>query len=198
MRPPLWAFLVLGLAVVAYKTFDGRMLSDRPSVSTGDSVTGTTSVVDGDTIEIHGRRIRLWGIDAPESTQTCKIAGRPWRIGQRAALALSDQIKYRVVTCQHRDTDRYGRMVAACTVSGRDLAGWLVSEGWALDYPQYSDGAYQEQQARAKLRRRGMWQCEFVLPWEWRRQRHSGLLEDRTRPLRFLNPYLAEIEHRRL
>lgn len=170
MWPALWAFLVLVLAFAAYKAFDGSIFSDHPSVSAGDTVTGTASVIDGDTIEIHGRRIRLWGIDAPESTQTCKIARKPWRCGQRAALALWDQIKYRVVTCEHRDTDRYGRMVAVCTVGGRDIAGWLVSEGWAVDYPQYSDGAYAVREGIAALRRRGMWQGEFVYPWEWRRQ----------------------------
>ena len=196
VRLPSWTFLILGLAIVAYIAIDRRIPSDRSGVSASEAVAGTASVIDGDTIEIHGRRIRLWGIDAPESAQTCKVAGKPWRCGQKAALALSDQIKYRVVKCQRRDTDRYARMVAVCTVGGRDIGGWLVSEGWAVDYTKYSHGAYAMRQALARSRRHGLWQGEFDYPWEWRRQRRSSLLEHCTRPLCLMSPLPAKTEYR--
>lgn len=198
LRPLLWTFLIIGLAVAAYMAIDSGVLSERHSASAREAVTGTASVIDGDTIEIHGRRIRLWGIDAPESAQICKKVGRPWRCGQKAALALSDQIKYRVVKCQPRDTDRYARIVAVCTVGGRDIGGWLVSEGWAMDFTKYSHGAYAMRQALARIRRHGLWQGEFDYPWEWRRQRRSNLLERCTRPFCFLSPYPAETEYRRV
>jgi endonuclease YncB( thermonuclease family) len=52
---------------------------------------GRASVVDGDTLEIRGVRVRLWGIDAVESSQTCLDAGgKPWPCGRRAAFALAD------------------------------------------------------------------------------------------------------------
>ncbi len=47
-------------------------------------VAGTTSVIEGDTIEVHGQRIRLHRIDAPESRQLCRLDGRPWQCGKDA------------------------------------------------------------------------------------------------------------------
>jgi len=37
-----------------------------------DNLSGQASIIGGDTLEIHGTRIRLWGIDAPESSQLCR------------------------------------------------------------------------------------------------------------------------------
>lgn len=129
---------------------------------------GRASVIDGDTIEIQGQRIRLHGIDAPESGQTCQRGGKDWRCGQAAALALSDWLGAGVVACQSVDRDRYGRTVAKCAKSGQDVAGWMVAQGWALDWPRYSGGAYAGAQAAAKAAGRGIWAATFQPPWEWR------------------------------
>jgi endonuclease YncB( thermonuclease family) len=94
-------------------------------------LTGRASVIDGDTIEIHGQRIRFFGIDAPESRQLCDINGQPYRCGQEASLALADHIGPHVVTYAQRDIDRYGRIVAVCRTAGEDLNAWMVSRSWA-------------------------------------------------------------------
>ena len=104
-----------------------------------DDLTGQASVIDGDTIEIHGTRIRLWGIDAPESTQLCRGEDSlQYRCGAKAANDLDAFIARRPVSCTPISLDQYGRTVATCSVDGADLGQWLVSNGLALDWPRPS------------------------------------------------------------
>ena len=98
-------------------------------------VAGVASVIDGDTIEVHGQRIRLHGIDAPESRKLCRLNGNPWQCGKDAANALADKIVRRPVTCE-------------------DLGEWMVANGWAVAYYLYSY-EYSRAEHRAKMARRG-------------------------------------------
>jgi endonuclease YncB( thermonuclease family) len=94
-------------------------------------------VIDADTLEIHGERIRILGIDAPESRQPCfnPWAVHPeWRCGAAAANELSDWIGARAVTCETTRKDRYKRWLARCSVGGDDLALWLAEAGWVFPY----------------------------------------------------------------
>ena len=166
--------LLLGApGVAAYFKFSKSELPQQteirvqePPVSS-QTITGQASVIDGDTIEIHGTRIRLHGIDAPESGQTCTTQGKTYRCGQQAAFALADKIKGGTVECRKKDLDRYGRIVAMCLLRGEDINGWMVAQGWALAYRQYSTD-YIGQEARAKNLKLGIWQGEFEVPSEWR------------------------------
>lgn len=133
------------------------------------------TVIDGDTLEIHGERIRLDDIDATESWQLC-YAPTAYRCGQEAAFALADWIGRRTVTCAEQSRDRYKRVVARCNVGGVDVAAWLVESGHALDLPRYSKGEYAHHQDRARVAKRGIWRGHFQLPWERRRNKQAPLM----------------------
>lgn len=149
------------------------LIAALPSIALADIV-GRASVIDGDTIEIHGQRIRLHGVDTPERGQPCYDAsGQPYRCGQKAAVALDEFIGASPVHCRESDMDRYGRTVADCSVRGQDIELWLVRNGYAMAYRRYSSdyiGAEQE----AKNAKRGIWQGYMQPPWDWRKERREG------------------------
>jgi endonuclease YncB( thermonuclease family) len=134
-----------------------------------DDLKGIPRIVDGDTIEISQQRIRLFGIDAPEGKQRCKLNGKPWRCGKQSTFALAQFIGKAWVRCNEKGRDRYKRIVAVCYLGNKDINAWMVSNGWAVDYPQYSKGAYKAEQLHAKQDKLGLWQGEFIAPWDWRR-----------------------------
>ena len=130
--------------------------------------TGIPYVGDGDTITIANTKIRLQGIDAPETDQIClDESGARWTCGIEARNRLAAHIGSREVRCRLDDVDRYGRSLARCTVDGQDLNEWMVREGWALAYVQYSR-SYVEMESDARANRRGLWRGAFVAPWDWR------------------------------
>lgn len=141
------------------------------------SIAGRASVIDGDTIEIHGERIRLNGIDAPESAQFCADAGgRMYRCGVRSAEALAEWLAAASPTnCKFVERDQYGRFVGNCTrADGVSAQKWLVRNGHAMDWPRYSNGAYFGEQSAAKAEKIGIWQGKFQPPWEWRAEHRTG------------------------
>jgi endonuclease YncB( thermonuclease family) len=134
-----------------------------------DDLTGQASIIDGDTLEIHGTRIRLWGMDAPETSQLCRGEDSlQYRCGAKAANDLDAFIAGRAVSCIPISLDQYGRTVATCSVGGIDLGEWLVRNGLALDWPQYSKGKFDAIQRDAEHAGRGMWAGSYVEPWLFR------------------------------
>ena len=137
-------------------------------VMAATDIMGTATVIDGDTIEIHGQRIRLHGIDAPESSQECtRRDGTSWRCGQQASLALADHISTATIRCEPHGHDRYRRIIAVCFKRAEDLNRWMVTSGWAVAYRKHSlDYVAEEERAhRAGLK---LWSGTFEMPWDWR------------------------------
>lgn len=134
------------------------------------TIAGRASVIDGDTIEIHGERIRILDIDAPESRQLCTAAdGTEYRCGQQAALALADWIGAQPVTCESDKLDRYQRRLAHCSVAGQDVATWLAEKGLAVPYRDCRCEVVRDAADRAKASGFGIWAGQFQMPWEWRK-----------------------------
>jgi endonuclease YncB( thermonuclease family) len=132
-------------------------------------ITGPVIVTDGDSIKIDGQRIRIHGIDAPEARQACTYTnGEEWPCGSVATAFMSHLVANNLVTCEQRDVDRYGRIVAVCHAGATDVGKAMVYYGLALAYRRYSSD-YVATEDGAREARRGMWQGAFVEPWEWRK-----------------------------
>jgi endonuclease YncB( thermonuclease family) len=132
------------------------------------TTTGTASVMDADTLEIRGERIRLVGVDAPESGQKCLDASMKFvRCGTIAANALDRWISGSPVTCEIEGKDRYGRLLAQCKVRGQNIQDWLVTSGHAVAYRSYST-AYVPAELKARKAKAGIWSGDFIMPWDWR------------------------------
>jgi endonuclease YncB( thermonuclease family) len=127
----------------------------------------SAAVVDGDTIELAGRRIRLFGIDAPETSQPCQIGNEAVACGLMAKNALIGFSSAATIRCDREDTDRYGRDVSRCFADGYDLSEAMVRAGFAVAYRKYSL-AYATYEETAKAEKRGIWKGTFAMPWDWR------------------------------
>lgn len=149
------------------------LVSLAQAVPAAAEIIGPARVIDGDTLEIEGTRVRLFGIDAPETHQLCERSGRSYRCGEQAARVLAEWLGAQPVSCRKRTTDRYGRIVAVCFRDDEDVGAWLVRAGWALSFRKYS-AAYLADEDAARRQHRGLWQGEFAPPWEWREWRSHG------------------------
>ncbi|MCJ2085936.1 thermonuclease family protein [Methylobacterium sp. E-005] len=141
-----------------------------PAAAAGP-ISGPATVIDGDTIEIQGTRLHLYGIDAPETAQNCETAtGLEYRCGRSAAQALRARIGGAVVTCERRDPPVAGRLTGRCQVHGEDLSAWMATQGFALA-SRHVTTAYAAQESHAWATRRGIWAGTFEKPADWRRDR---------------------------
>lgn len=142
-------------------------LAASMSLAKAETIIGQATVVDGDTLTVGGQRIRLWGIDAPESAQQCEREAKPYPCGTEATKRLTALIQAEPVSCTVRTYDRYRRAVALCMSGSKDISAEMVRAGWALAFVRYS-ADYVSDEQDAKANSRGMWSGSFVPPWDWR------------------------------
>lgn len=152
----------------------GAALISCHVVAAQEPIIGRATVIDGDTIEIAGERVRLHGVDAPESWQKCQDSdGGMYRCGKEAAAALDRFLTAsRPARCEYIDRDRYKRFVGVCfRADGTEVNRWLVANGYALDWELYSRGAYTVEQNTARASGIGLWRGNFQPPCEARAER---------------------------
>jgi len=134
------------------------------------ALVGDAQVVDGDTLDVAGERVRLEGIDAPEMSQTCTgSGGTAWDCGLEARRELVRLTQGQTIACDRRGHDKYGRTLAICFVDGEDINGELVKSGLARAFVRYSQEYVADENA-ARTAKAGLWQGESVAPWDYRKQ----------------------------
>lgn len=146
------------------------------SLAQAADLSGVPRVVDGDTLAIGATRVRLEGIDAPETDQICLDAnGVRWTCGIDARDQLAVHIRRRNIKCSSSGVDAYRRTLATCYFGDEDLNAWMVQQGWALAYVKYSK-AYVYAEEDARTQQRGMWKGAFIAPWDWRHRNNKTVI----------------------
>ena len=142
-------------------------------------ISGNAKIIDGDTIKINSKKIRLHGIDAPEFNQMCKkpyltiiffTFTKDYPCGKISTQKLQKKINNKVITCKVLDIDRYKRLIGECYKKNLNLNSWLVSNGHAVAYRKYSK-KYVSYEINAKNEKLGIWQGKFEMPWDFRRKK---------------------------
>ena len=133
-----------------------------------EKIAGNPYVVDGDSLVLNDRKLRLLGIDAPELEQTCVVDGASWPCGRQARQQLRGIINGSHIVCTTWGEDRYQRLLATCSSGNVELNAWLVRSGWAVDY-----GGYRREEGEARRDGAGIWRGRFENPGEWRRANRS-------------------------
>jgi endonuclease YncB( thermonuclease family) len=118
--------LALGGVYPAVATISGPG-ADQPAI-----IEGPGRVVDGDTLDVGQTRVRLEGIDAPETAQTCRTAtGEIWACGKVSAAFLRALVRAKDVACDSTGTDKYRRTLAICFQDGDSINEAMVRAGMA-------------------------------------------------------------------
>lgn len=156
--------LVIALVFIGY----ARIVFSSPFI-----VEDVAKIIDGDTIHIHIWKMRLAGIDAPEISQKCKYLNANWDCGISAKNSLIAKIDDKPIRCELHNKDRYNRFVATCFLGEEDLNEWLVLNGYAVAYTQYSE-KYRGVEMIAQNLKKGIWSASFQMPAEFRKAKRNN------------------------
>jgi len=162
------AMAILGASFVAMG-LPSDLMGSAPRNQEWYSPAAQIRIVDGDTLRMGERTLRLYGVDAPVRGQFCTDeSGRLYDCGTAAAAELARLVGERGVSCRVQGRDRFGRALGVCQAGDVELNASIVTNGWAL-----ADGgslpALVPIEAAARVAQRGLWRGGFEPPSHWRR-----------------------------
>ena len=143
-------------------------------------VAGIGHVIDGDTLDVGGTRVRLAVVDTPERAQSCDLHNTPMACGEAARFVLQGMAEGRQVTCDLGPNKTHDRVVGLCRVDGEVLNLALLETGLGIVAERYlaewpDDAALMlAAEARARAARRGLWAMHAVTPSVWRAARRQA------------------------
>ena len=166
-------FLVISICLIFFFLTYNDVKSDEVKI-----ISGIAKVIDGDTIRINKKKIRFFGIDAPEKKQKCQ---KPWLTisfltfnkeylcGEFSTMKLEKKINGKFITCEWKNKDRYKRFIAECFKGKTNINAWMVRYGYAVAYRKYSK-KYVAHEDIAKKDKLGLWAGTFEMPWDYRKK----------------------------
>jgi len=128
---------------------------------------GAAEVTGPATLSLAGKRILLWGIDAPVRGQPCYAGNKTWDCATASAKTLLNLVGDQEITCEARRVDRYGRVFAVCKAGEADVNRALVEAGMAVALPNET-ADYVAAEAEAKAKGIGVWRGPFTAPADYR------------------------------
>ncbi len=168
-KPAKWRPGQGGPYLVLALVFAGVLVAAALGQPSPRTLSGRADAIDGDTLRLAGERVRLLGIDAPELAQSCGPPDAAVACGWAARSTLAALVRKGPLSCTGREKDRYGRLLATCTLDGLDLGAQIVAAGHAV-----ADGRYGAEEAAARSARAGIWSGPFQRPDDWRREAEGG------------------------
>ena len=165
-------FLLISICLIFFFLTYNDVKSEEVKI-----ISGIAKVTDGDTIRIEEKKIRFFGIDAPEQKQQCKKTwltisfisfSKDYPCGQISTDKLKKKINNKLLICKWSNKDRYKRYIAECFQNKTNINAWMVRNGYAVAYRKYSK-KFVSQEIFAKKEKLGLWSGTFMMPWDYRK-----------------------------
>jgi endonuclease YncB( thermonuclease family) len=148
----------------------GLALVVSPSVAGADDLPvyrGSAEVTGPAMLSLDGKRILLYGVDAPVRGQPCYAGNKTWDCATASAKTLLNLIGDQEIACEQRRIDQFGRVFAVCKAGEVDINRALVEAGMAVALPKETTD-YVAAEAEAKAKGIGVWRGPFTAPADYR------------------------------